>query len=85
MFGSYLFLLLINFNHIQRGVFRLTKYYKNKIIGFYYGSIPVIIVNELTVCKEVLFNRDLDGRPALFLGKLRDPHYDIKGIKKISK
>lgn len=81
IFGSYLFILAVNFRHCHRATQWLCKYYKSKLLGFYYGNDFVgIAVHDLATCKEVLQNPDLDGRPIFMLAKTRDPKFDVWGL-----
>lgn len=78
--GAYLFLLAIDYKHLHKAVDKLCKYYKTNVLGFYYGPVPLIVVNDIASVKEALTNIDLDGRPNLLLAQLRDPNFNIKGI-----
>lgn len=80
MFGSYLFLLLLNYDALHKAVLTLCKYYKSKVIGFYIGPFPTIVANDYESVKELLYQRDLDGRPDIFVARMRDPNENLKGI-----
>lgn len=80
IFGSYLFLLLINSKHIHKGVIWLSKYYKTKILGFYLGDTPCIVAGDYGTVKSMLNSQDFDGRPDIYAVRLRDPHLQIRGI-----
>lgn len=58
----------------------LCRFYNTKILGLHLGSTPVIIVNDEDKVKKALFHRDFDGRPDLLAARLRDPHFELRGI-----
>lgn len=80
IFGSYLFLLLLNGENIHLAIERLCKFYKSSVIGLYYGEFLVVAANDHASIREVAFNPAFDGRADSLLARLRDPHFDIKGI-----
>lgn len=80
MFGSYLFLLMINYKFIHKAVLKLSKWYKTDIVGFYVGQFPVVVVHCAEGVREVLNNRAYDGRPALYVGAIRDPGDCVRGM-----
>lgn len=80
VFGAYLLLLLINRKHLHLAALKLCKWYKSKVIGFYIGSIPTIVANDKESVREILFNTAFDGRPDIFIARLRDPHQQLRGI-----
>lgn len=43
------------------------------------GDFYCIIVNDSDAIKEVLYNSDFDGRPDIFLARLRDPDMERRG------
>ncbi|XP_017868613.1 PREDICTED: probable cytochrome P450 304a1 [Drosophila arizonae] len=79
-FGSYLFLLLINYKYLHKAVLSLSKWYKSDIIGLYVGKYPVAVVHDGQTVREVLNNQVYDGRPGLFLSKMRDSDDCVRGI-----
>lgn len=78
--GSYLFLLLLNRKEIHKGVLWLTKWYKSKTIGLYVAGVPTIICNDYEGTKEILTRSEFDGRPDIFLARMRDPKMNRRGI-----
>ncbi|XP_052890445.1 probable cytochrome P450 304a1 [Anopheles moucheti] len=80
LLGSYPFLLALNYNHLHRAAAMLTKLYKTKLVGLYLGPHPAIVVNDHDTVREVLQRSEFDGRPDLFLARLRDEQYARRGI-----
>lgn len=80
LLGGYPFLLALNFHHLHKAAARLSQLYKSKLIGLYLGPLPAVIVNDYETIKEVLTRSDFDGRPDLFMARLRDEHYQRRGI-----
>lgn len=79
-FGSYLFLLILNYKHFQFAVDWLCKYYKTNILGLYIGPFPTVVANDSASNKELMLNAKMDGRPDLLLSQLRDPSLTTRGI-----
>lgn len=77
--GNYLYLLLLNWNHIHKATSWMCKYYNSKIISLYLGPILAYAVNEPEAIKEVLYSSSYDGRPDLLLGRMRHPELKRKG------
>lgn len=80
LFGSYLFLLLINHKNKHLAINKLCEYYKSSVIGFFTGDILSVVANDPKSVREMLFKQEFDGRPEVFLARLREPNYDFKGI-----
>lgn len=80
IFGSYLFMLLLDRHHLQRAANFFAKWYKSNIIGLYLGTTPTIILNDTEKVKKALFVREFDGKPDLLIGRLRDPNFNLRGI-----
>lgn len=80
IFGSYLLLLLINHKNLHNAIEKLCKFYRSTVIGFYTGDMLTVVVNDKKSIREALFNPDLDGRNDIFIGRLREPDYKLKGI-----
>lgn len=78
--GSYLFMLIINRHHLQKAANLFAKWYKSNIIGLYLGSTPTIILNDTEKVKKALFTREFDGKPDLYIGRLRDPKLNLRGM-----
>lgn len=80
VFGAYLLLLLIDRKNLHLAVLKLCKWYKSKVIGLYIGTTPTVIANDYESVREILYNTAFDGRPPIFLAKLRDPDRELRGI-----
>ncbi|EDV93260.1 GH18361 [Drosophila grimshawi] len=80
IFGSYLFMLLINYKYLHKAAIALSKWYKSDIIGLYVGPFAVAVVNSGEAVRQILNNQDYDGRPSLYLAEMRDPGKCIRGI-----
>ncbi|XP_030559401.1 probable cytochrome P450 304a1 [Drosophila novamexicana] len=80
IFGSYLFMLLIDYKYLHKAALILSKWYKSDIIGLFVGSFPVAVVHSGEGVREILNNQAYDGRPPLFLSKMRDPGDCVRGI-----
>uniref|UniRef100_A0A182MD59 Cytochrome P450 n=1 Tax=Anopheles culicifacies TaxID=139723 RepID=A0A182MD59_9DIPT len=80
LIGSYPFLLALNYNHLHRAAAVLSHAYKSKVIGLYLGSLPAIVVNDHETVRQVLQRTEFDGRPDLFLARLRDERFARRGI-----
>uniref|UniRef100_A0A182UK02 Cytochrome P450 n=1 Tax=Anopheles melas TaxID=34690 RepID=A0A182UK02_9DIPT len=78
--GDYALLLLINYRHLHKAALVLGDYYRTKILGITLRDYPTIVVNDLTVAKEVLNRKVFDGRPDLYLARIRDRDYNRRGI-----
>jgi Cytochrome P450 len=78
--GSYLFLLLINYDRLHVAVMSLCERYKSTIIGFWSGRTLVVTANDYESVREVLFNSDFDGRNDFFVARLRSINYKLSGI-----
>lgn len=78
-FGSYLFMLMLNPNHLHQAINRFCKFYRSTIIGFYLGEFPIVVVNDSKNVKKVLYHRDFDGRPDNLLARIRHPNLDLFG------
>lgn len=78
-FGSYIFLLSLDRNHLHRAVNRICKFYKSTIIGFYLGETPIIVVNDSNNVKKALLHKDFDGRPDSLVGRMRHPNLQLHG------
>uniref|UniRef100_A0A336KN19 CSON013586 protein n=1 Tax=Culicoides sonorensis TaxID=179676 RepID=A0A336KN19_CULSO len=78
--GSYFFLLLVNSQKVHMAILKLCKWYNTKVLGFYIGDCPTIVANDYDSVREILFNQDFDGRPEIFVAKMRDPDLESRGI-----
>lgn len=79
-FGSYLFMLLLDYNHMHKALDKLCHYYKSDIIGFYINEYPTIVVHNTELSLKCLNRREFDGKPSLPLAKLRSPDDQVRGI-----
>lgn len=80
LFGSYLQLLFMNYQHLHKAALKLSDYYKSKVVSFYLGDFLVYSVHDPDGIKQVLSSSSFEGRPALFLSRIRHPERKIKGI-----
>uniref|UniRef100_A0A2C9GVA5 Cytochrome P450 n=1 Tax=Anopheles dirus TaxID=7168 RepID=A0A2C9GVA5_9DIPT len=80
LLGSYPFLLALDYDHLHRAAARLNERYRSKLIGLHLGPLPAVIVNDHETVREVLQRSEFDGRPDLFLARLRDERYARRGI-----
>ncbi|GAB0087452.1 Cytochrome P450 [Sergentomyia squamirostris] len=80
VFGSYLLLLLINRKELHKASMLLSKWYKSKVIGFFIANSPTIVCHDSEGIKEILTKSDFDGRPDIFLARMRDPQHNLRGI-----
>lgn len=70
---------------MHKAVDWLCKYYESDVIGFYAAQFPTIVANTTKTAKELLNNKDLDGKPQLALAKIRDPDCVVRGNVLIKK
>ena len=62
------------------GNFAILKYYSsNKVIGFYSGSILVVVANDYKSVKEMLLRQEFDGRADILSARSREPNYKLNG------
>ena len=80
LFGSYLFLLLINRKNKFLAINKLCEYYKSNIIGFYTGTFVTVVANDAKSVREMLLNPKFDGRNDSLLSRMREPNYTLSGI-----
>lgn len=78
-FGSYIFMLLLNRNHLHRSINRICQFYKSTVIGLYLGNDLALILNDAESVKKALNHNDFDGRPNILLGRLRHPNMELHG------
>jgi hypothetical protein len=79
IFGSYLFVQLMDRKNIHKTMMKLAKYYKTDLIGFYHGPVPVVVVNSQKLVKEMLVRPEFDGRNDFLVTRLREPKYQQNG------
>ncbi|KXJ73478.1 hypothetical protein RP20_CCG015763 [Aedes albopictus] len=80
LLGGYAIMLMLNFYHLHRAANKLCEYYKTKMLGIYLGSFPTIIINDFGTVKEVLNRVEFDGRPDLFIARMREKNFLLRGI-----
>ncbi|XP_055385019.1 probable cytochrome P450 304a1 [Condylostylus longicornis] len=80
LFGAYLFLLAVNYQFLHKAALFFSKLYKSDTIGLYLGEYKTIIANSQEGVRQILFRKDFDGRPDIYAGRLRDPHFNRRGI-----
>lgn len=80
-FGSFIFMLLLDRNHLHRAVNRICQFYKSSVVGLYLGDDLTLILNDAKSVKKALNHKDFDGRPNILLGRLRHPNMELHGEK----
>lgn len=58
----------------------LSKYYKSSIIGFYVGNALTVVAHDYENVRSLFNNQDFDGRPVIFVSRMRDPQHQVRGI-----
>lgn len=84
LLGGYVFLLLLNKNHLHYAVNILCKFYKTNILGFYLGTTPLVVMNDGVKVKKALLQREFDGKPDLTVARLREPNMNLLGKCNVS-
>lgn len=74
--GSYLFVVMLNSDHMHRALEAFSKFYKSTVLGLYLGRFPTIAITDLENTKKALNHRDFDGRPDFLIIRLRHPTFD---------
>lgn len=72
--------MLANSKHLHKGVMWLCKWYNTNVLGFYIGNVPTIVANDYETVKSLLNNQDFDGRPLIYIARIRDPQCQMRGI-----
>ncbi|XP_001867634.2 probable cytochrome P450 304a1 [Culex quinquefasciatus] len=80
LLGGYGIMLMINYKHLHKAAAWLSNFYNTKLVGIHLASYPSILVNDYDTVKEVLTRVEFDGRPDLFLGRLREKTFERRGI-----
>lgn len=78
--GSYFLLLLIDHKNLHLAAGKLCKFFKSSVIGFYTGDSLTVVATDPKSIREVFSNHDFDGRNDLFIGRLREPNFKVRGI-----
>lgn len=73
-------MLLLNYKHLHIALETIRKYYRSDIIGFYINEYPTIVVHNTKWSKQLLNQRDFDGKPQLPLAQIRSPDKMVRGI-----
>ncbi|XP_040159108.1 probable cytochrome P450 304a1 [Anopheles arabiensis] len=77
---DYALLLLLNHRHLQRAASRLAHIYRTKVLGLFLAGLPTVIVRDGVIARKLLTRRELDGRPDLFLARMRQKEFHLRGI-----
>ncbi|XP_001237486.2 probable cytochrome P450 304a1 [Anopheles gambiae] len=77
---DYALLLLLNHRHLQRAASRLAHFYRTKVLGLFLAGLPTVIVRDGEIARKLLTRRELDGRPDLFLARMRQKEFHLRGI-----
>lgn len=54
--------LLKNYKYPYEVIAELTRVHKSKIVGFYFGNYPIVVVSDYNSIKEVLVRPEFQGR-----------------------
>lgn len=82
-FGSYIFMLLLNRNHLHKAVNKLCQFYNTNILGIYLGDKLTVILNDSEKVRKALYQSEFDGKPDLLVARLREPDFNLLGKMKI--
>ncbi|XP_049797832.1 probable cytochrome P450 304a1 [Schistocerca nitens] len=77
IWGSYIQLLLENYKFPYKVMHAFTRRYKSKLVGFYFGPLPVVVISDYEAAKEALNNPALQGRISNVAIKQRMPHREL--------
>uniref|UniRef100_A0A8D8FCJ7 Probable cytochrome P450 304a1 n=1 Tax=Culex pipiens TaxID=7175 RepID=A0A8D8FCJ7_CULPI len=80
LLGGYGIMLMINYKHLHKAATRLSEFYKSKLNGLHVGSYPTVLVNDFDTVKEVLNRREFDGRPDMYMVRIREKNFQRRGI-----
>ncbi|CAO1420739.1 unnamed protein product [Diamesa serratosioi] len=80
IFGSYLFLLIIDHKNLHKAIKKLCSYYKSSVIGFYTGSYLTVVANDQQSIRDILYRSEFDGRSDFLIARLREPNFKLNGI-----
>ncbi|KAL5284034.1 hypothetical protein ACFFRR_006355 [Megaselia abdita] len=80
VFGTYLFLMFLNYKFLHKASITFSKWYKSKIIGFYLGDAPTVVVHDEQAIKKVLNSQIFEGRPDGFVIRMRELNFKHNGI-----
>lgn len=77
--GGYIFFLLLNKDRLHLAALTLSKWYKSKYIGFWWGNSLITVINDYKGIKESFYRTEFDGKPVTFTVLMRDPHEQVRG------
>ncbi|XP_049762275.1 probable cytochrome P450 304a1 [Schistocerca cancellata] len=77
IWGSYIQLLLENYKFPYKVMDAFTRRYNSKLVGFYFGPLPVVVISDYEAAKEAFNNPSLQGRISNVAIKQRMPHEDL--------
>ncbi|XP_049816508.1 probable cytochrome P450 304a1 [Schistocerca nitens] len=77
IWGSYIQLLLENYKFPYKVMDSFTRRYNSKLVGFYFGPLPVVVISDYEAAKEAFNNPSLQGRISNVAIKQRMPHEDL--------
>lgn len=80
IFGSYWIMLLLNHKHLHLAAEKLGKYYKTKLLGLWLGPFPTVVAHDHELIKDSIKRPEFDGKPDVFLARMRDPKEELRGI-----
>ncbi|XP_061391949.1 uncharacterized protein LOC133327408 [Musca vetustissima] len=80
IFGSYLFMMMVNFTYLHKAVWKFSKWLKSDIVGLHMGKYPIVVVHDSKSVREVLTRPEFNGRPSLFVAQIREPNRKVAGI-----
>ncbi|XP_047118334.1 probable cytochrome P450 304a1 [Schistocerca piceifrons] len=77
IWGSYIQMLLENYKFPYKVMDAFTRRYNSKLVGFYFGPLPVVVISDYEAAKEAFNNPSLQGRISNIAIKQRMPHEDL--------
>uniref|UniRef100_A0A182PZA9 Uncharacterized protein n=1 Tax=Anopheles epiroticus TaxID=199890 RepID=A0A182PZA9_9DIPT len=77
---DYGILLLLNPRHLHRATARLANFYRTKVLGLSLAGTPAIVVRDGDTARKLLTRRELDGRPDIFVARMRQQEFKLRGI-----
>ncbi|XP_047118332.1 probable cytochrome P450 304a1 [Schistocerca piceifrons] len=77
IWGSYIQLLLENYKFPYKVMDVFTGRYNSKLVGFYFGPLPLVVTSDYEAAKEAFNNPSLQGRISNIAIKQRMPNEDL--------
>ncbi|KAJ9576647.1 hypothetical protein L9F63_025457 [Diploptera punctata] len=71
IYGSYWFLLLINYKYTFKAVDYLARKYRTNVLGLFMGSMPTVVACDYDSIQEVLTKSEFQGRVDSFVTRDR--------------